>query len=270
MSLSAIGVAVTRTGFETLQNWICDQDRPIEIQDFVDPDLIAGDCSELVAYYKQALVAHHGHRGIHGPFFGLDMANPDRDIRAIVQKRFLKGLEIAEALSAKHMVIHSPFSYWDLLNRDNYPKSIPAMCDAAAQSLSEVLPRAADIGCDLVIENIEDTDPRMRVELIQQIAHPNLKASIDTGHADLAHGRYTAPPVVDFIAAASGYLGHVHLQDADGYADRHWHPGQGRLNWQPILKAIDELDEAPHLILEVRDQIALLPDTAAWLEGLSI
>lgn len=270
MALSPIGVALTRSGFETLKTWICDQERPIEIQDFVAPDLIAGDCSDLVAYYQKALVPHNAHRGIHGPFFGLDLANPDRDIRAIVQARFLKALEIAEALSAKHMVIHSPFSYWDQLNRYNYPESIPAMCAAASDCLAAVLPRASDIGCDLVIENIEDSDPNLRRTLVQQIDHPHLKLSIDTGHADLAHGCFHAPPVVDFITAAAGHLGHVHLQDADGYADRHWHPGQGRIAWQPILKAIAELDEAPHLILEVRDQIEHLPHTAAWLESLSL
>ena len=75
-----------------------------------------------------------------------------------------------------------------------------------------------------MLENIDDTDPRDRTELVAAIDHPNLMVSLDTGHAELAHGRYGAPPVVDFIAASAQRLGHVHLQDADGYADRHWQP----------------------------------------------
>ncbi|MBN2629521.1 MAG: sugar phosphate isomerase/epimerase, partial [Rhodobacteraceae bacterium] len=97
--------------------------------------------------------------------------------------------------------------------------------------------------------------------------HPNLRVSLDTGHAELAHGRYNAPPVVDFIAAAAGHLGHVHLQDADGYADRHWHPGDGRIPWRPVFDALADLQERPRLILEVRRDQLRLPATVARLEA---
>ena len=268
MTLSTFGAAVKLDTYQPLQSWICDADRPIEIQDFVFPDVIAGDCSELIGKYKSALEPHQGERGIHGPFFGLDLSNPDRVIRSIIQERFLKGLEIAESLSATHMVIHSPFTYWHVLNRRNYPDIQPSMFAAAADCLEPVLKRAADVGCTLMLENIDDTDPATRVELVGQIDHPNLKISIDTGHADLAHGRYTAPPVSDFIAAAAGHLAHVHLQDVDGYADRHWHPGEGRINWPPLLSALDALEETPRLILEVRQDTGRLPATVRWLEAL--
>ena len=104
MTLSTFGAAVKFDSYQSLQDWICDTDRPIEIQDFVFPDVIAGDCSELIGKYKEALEPHRGPRGIHGPFFGLDLSNPDRAIRAVIQERFLKGLEIAESLSDGFLV----------------------------------------------------------------------------------------------------------------------------------------------------------------------
>ncbi|PRY89349.1 sugar phosphate isomerase/epimerase family protein [Donghicola tyrosinivorans] len=269
MALSTFGAAVTYDDFGHLKDWLCEANRPIEIQDFVYPDVIVEDCTALVEAYQKALDGHKGPRGIHGPFFGLDLSNPDRDIRAIVQQRFMKGLEIAEALSATHMVIHSPFTFWHHLNRRNYPNVIPDMYEAAADCLTPVLAHAGNIGCTLMLENIDDTDPATRVDLVRQIDHPNLKVSIDTGHADLAHNNYSAPPVNDFIAAASGVLGHVHLQDVDGYADRHWHPGEGDINWSPLLKALERLEECPRLILEVRRYTDQLPKTVAWLEGLA-
>lgn len=64
-------------------------------------------------------------------------------------------------------------------------------------------------------------------------------------------------------------LGHVHLQDVDGYADRHWHPGEGRIHWSPVLRSIEAMTEAPHLILEVRRNAQNLPKTVAWLETLT-
>ena len=41
---------------------------------------------------------------------------------------------------------------------------------------------------------------------------------------------------------------------ADGYADRHWHPGDGEVNWRAIFTAISKLPQLPRLIIEVRDQ----------------
>ncbi|WP_102222620.1 sugar phosphate isomerase/epimerase family protein [Acidimangrovimonas sediminis] len=270
MTLPLLGTAIKRNDLTVLRDWIFDAGRAIEIQDFVFPEVIAGDPSGLVADYRQALQGHEGPRGIHGPFFGLDLANPDREIRGVIQRRLLRGVEIAEALGATHMVIHSPFTFWHHLNRDNYPAIHGQMLDAIEGCLTPVLARADEAGCTLMLENIDDTDPAHRIEAIRRIGHPRLQASIDTGHADLAHGRYGAPPVVDFIARAGAVLGHVHLQDVDGYADRHWHPGEGRLPWAAIFAAIARLPVRPRLILEVRDRPELLPATVARLEALGL
>ncbi len=227
MTLPLLGCAIKCADLDTLRDWIFAPARAIEIQDFVFPEIIAGDPSDLIASYKVALEGHTGPRGIHGPFFGLDLSNPDPEIRAVIQRRLLKGIEIAEALGGSHMVVHSPFTCWHFLNRDNYPAVHNQMRDAIADCLRPVLVRARDTGCTLMLENIDDADPQARVEVVRAIAHPMLKVSIDTGHAALAHGSYGAPPVVDFVARAGADLGHLHLQDADGYADRHWHPGEG-------------------------------------------
>jgi sugar phosphate isomerase/epimerase len=266
MTLSPLGAAIKRPNLDALRDWLFDSDRPIEIQDFVFPEVIAGDTAELVQDYREALTGHRGPRGIHGPFFGLDLANPDREIRAIIQRRFLKGTEIAEALGADQMVIHSPFTYWHTLNYMNYPHLREALFSACIECLQPVLDRARDAGCILVLENIDDTDPKDRVELVAKIDHPSLKVSVDTGHAELAHQRYGAPALVDFIAAAGPNLGHVHLQDVDGYADRHWHPGEGRISWAPVLDEIERIEPSPRLILEVRSRLDRLPATAEWLE----
>lgn len=267
MTLPLLGVAVTLPDWATVKDWICEPGRTIEIQDFCGIGVLEGDTDDLVARWTAELADHHGARGIHGPFFGLDLSTPDREVRAVVQKRFLQALEIAEALSATHMVVHSPYTYWHVLNRGNYPGIGPSLIEAAAECLAPVLDRAAGIGCTLTLENIDDTDPMDRVRMVQQIGHANLRVSLDTGHAHLAHGRYTAPPAVDFVAPAAGLLGHVHLQDADGYADRHWHPGDGTIPWRPMFDALAACDPAPRLILEVARDFARLPATVAALEA---
>ncbi|MCC5979679.1 MAG: sugar phosphate isomerase/epimerase [Salinarimonas sp.] len=270
MTLPRLGVALNCAHFDTLRDWVLDSDRTIEIQDFVHPSVIGTDHSDLIAQWRERLAGHRGLRGIHGPFFSLDIAAPDPAIRAVVQERLMAGLDVAGALGATHMVIHSPFTFWHTLNYANFTYLRSALFEATAECLAPVLARAADIECTVMLENIDDTDPRDRTELVATIDHPNLMVSLDTGHAELAHGRYGAPPVVDFIAASAERLGHVHLQDADGYADRHWHPGDGLIPWRPVFSALAACAQAPRLILEVHGEYERLPDSVARLEAMGL
>jgi len=270
MTLPLLGTAVTLDTYPPIRDWVCGPGRAIEIQDFCEIGVLERDHAALIGAWQGVLDGHGGKRAIHGPFYGLDIATSDTEVRAIVQKRMFQGLDVAGALGADLMVIHSPFNHWHQLNRANYTEVYPGLMDCTATCLAPVLARAADMGCTLVLENCDDTDPFARVDLVRQIAHPNLLVSIDTGHADICHGRYDAPHVVDYIAAAAGYLAHVHLQDVDGYADRHWHPGEGRIAWAPVFAALAALPDTPRLTLEVRRDLHRLPQTIARLEALGL
>ena len=70
-----------------------------------------------------------------------------------------------------------------------------------------------------------------------------------------------------FIAAARGRLDHVHLQDVDGHADRHWHPGEGCILWASVFAAIRACESNPRLVLEVRSELERLPQTVSRLEA---
>ena len=78
--------------------------------------------------------------------------------------------------------------------------------------------------------------------------------SIDTGHANYAHLSTGGPPVDYYVHAAGELLDHVHLQDTDGYADRHWNPGEGNVPWREFFRALARLNGKPRLILEVRNK----------------
>ena len=92
---------------------------------------------------------------------------------------------------------------------------------------------------------------------LQSFGSSALQLSIDTGHAHYAHGTNGAPPVDYYVEAAAEKLAHVHLQDADGYADRHWLPGEGDVNWHAIFRSLGRLNSDPRLIIEVKDQVNL-------------
>jgi len=163
------------------------------------------------------------------------------------------------------MVIHSPYTTWDHHNLDNYPTARAMVIEAAHDCLAQAVRRAEDQGVMLVIENIEDIDPRDRRVLAESFGSEAVKLSIDTGHAHYAHGSTGAPPVDYFVQSAGEMLGHVHLQDAEGYADRHWAIGQGTIRWHAVFAALAAVESHPRLILELRDKVGILP-SMAWLE----
>lgn len=60
-----------------------------------------------------------------------------------------------------------------------------------------------------------------------------------------------APPLDYFIKAAGDDLKHMHIQDADGHADRHWRPGKGSINWVAVFEALRDTGANPRLIVEL-------------------
>ncbi|MEL7235522.1 MAG: TIM barrel protein, partial [Chloroflexota bacterium] len=80
-----------------------------------------------------------------------------------------------------------------------------------------------------------------------------------------------APPPDYYVHAAGADLGHLHLQDTDGYTDRHWIPGDGNVNWQELFAALAQLDHTPRLIIEVDTKKGHDPRLAAkYFESIGV
>ncbi|MBV6657599.1 MAG: sugar phosphate isomerase/epimerase [Devosiaceae bacterium] len=259
-----IGAALTLASLPAHRDWLFEADRDLEMQDFVSSKLLLGDWRSHANAVKDALDGFGGRLGIHGPFWHLPLDCDDPEFQPLITKRYLTGIDICAILGARQMVIHSPYTTWNHFNRFNYAPVDPSKTAADEKIekvhgvLGDVVKRAEEEGVTLVIENIEDVDPRDRRHLVDSFDSANVRLSIDTGHAHYAHGSTGAPPVDYFVADAGAQLGHVHLQDADGNADRHWAPGQGNILWPAVFGALARLprmgtDQAPHLVLELRN-----------------
>jgi sugar phosphate isomerase/epimerase len=270
-NLPVLGAALALDNLALHRDWILEHQRDVELQAFFKPEALDGDFGPDVARARSILDGHTGRLGIHGPFWGFSIASHDAAIRRVVTDRFLKALEICEQVKANQMVIHSPATTWGFNNLQAFPDETAKLIERTHLTLEKVVKRAEDIGVTLVIENIEDRDPAERVRLAQSFNSERVKVSIDTGHAHYAHVSTGAPPVDIYVIAAGDMLEHVHLQDADGFADRHWLPGEGTVNWIAIFKALEKLTSNPRLVLEVRDQPAVLKGARHLVElGLAI
>jgi sugar phosphate isomerase/epimerase len=269
MSLPILGAALTLDDLPAHADWLREAPRDLELQDFVEAAVLDGDWHPLVQQAKQALDGHQGRLGIHGPFWGWTITSYDPAIRAVVRKRLDQGLDVCQALGATHMVIHSPFSTWGYNHKGLYPADADRFLSAVRDTLSAAQDRADAMGVTLVMENIEDRDPMDRFHLCEALGWKALALSVDTGHAHYAHGFTAAPPVDFYIRAAGERLGHVHLQDADGYADRHWQIGHGTILWPSVFAALAKISAQPRLILELKDKAGVIP-SARHLQALGL
>lgn len=264
-----VGAALRVASLDTHRDWLIEGQRDLEIQDFFSAEVLDGDYTALVALAKRHLDGHTGRVGIHGPFWGFTIHSRDPEIRRVVARRMDQGLDACIALGGSHMVIHSPYSTWDHNNLDNYPDARDAVIDLVHDTLGAAVRKAEDNGIVLVIENIEDVDPSERLRLAESFGSDAVRLSIDTGHAMYAHGSTGAPPVDYYVRSAGAMLAHVHLQDADGHADRHWAIGEGAIRWPSVFRAIAEEAPDARLVLELRDD-ADIPASMAYLEGLGL
>lgn len=264
MTLPVIGAALTNAELSAYLDWILEKDRDLELQSFVRAEVLDGDWTPLADQVKAMLAGYKGRLGIHGPFWGFTIDTQDPLVRHAVQTRFGQGLDVCAAIGASHMVIHSPFSTWDYNNLDARSGARDAFYTRVHQVMDPIVKRAETLGVTLVMENIEDINPADRRDLCASFGSTALQLSIDTGHTHYAHGSTGAPPVDYFVRNAGEMLAHVHLQDADGYADRHWQIGQGNILWPTVFAALAELTVKPRLILELEDK-AGIPASMAYL-----
>lgn len=268
-TLPVLGAALSVKSIPAHTDWLIERQRDLEIQDFFRADLLDSDWRSTAKDIKSMLSGHTGRLGIHGPFWGFKIDSHDPMIRRAVTKRLLQGLEVAEFLGATQMVIHSPYTTWDYNNIDMLPDNREGLIERVRATLSDVIASAEQANCEIVIENIEDKDPSDRVALATALGSDKVRVSLDTGHANYAHHSTGAPPVDYYVDAAGDMLTHVHLQDTDGYADRHWAPGEGNIRWIAVFRALAKLSSNPRLILELRNHDHVKAG-AAYLASLGV
>lgn len=254
MTPPKIGACLKTSEIAAHRNWLFEPGRDIELQDFMTHAALTAEFEDRIATAKAALDGHTGRLGIHGPFEGLDIDNKDAELRPIITARFLKALEASDRIGARQIVMHSPYTAWYQNNIFSFPEYAEKKLARIHDILGPVVNSAAEMGITLVIENIQDVRPETRRAMVDSFGSSAIALSIDTGHAQLARRLAGAPPVADFVVDAGAQLAHVHLQDVDGHADRHWAPGEGEIEWTAVFRALSACESDPHLMLELRNK----------------
>lgn len=266
--LPIVGAQLSVLDLGRHRDWLFEKNRDIELPEFCMADILRSP-DAFIDMARDRLAGWQGRLGIHGPFSGFELHCADREIRPVIQARMDQALTVCERLGAVQMVVHSPYDPWDRDNLDGGRNRREARIGAILDTLSPVLTRAEDLGVVLVLENIKDTDPRDRMAVIEAADSPALRLSVDTGHAHWAHTICGAPAADRFISLAGAQLAHIHLQDTDGYADRHWPLGRGTIAWHAVFEALAVTRARPHLIVEIND-FDRVQDSVRHLEALGL
>ena len=268
LSLPVIGAQLSVLDLDRHRDWLFEKHRDLELPEFCMADVLRNP-DAFIGMAKQKLNGWRGRLGIHGPFSGFELDCKDSDIRAVIQQRLDQALDVCERLGAVQMVIHSPYDGWDQSNLDTAPKNRERRVDAILRVLQPALQRAENIGVTMVMENIKDLSPKDRADVVEAADSSALRLSVDVGHAHWAHHVCGAPSAAEFIAQGGVSLAHVHLQDTDGLADRHWVLGEGNIPFNDIFTALAAHGTNPHLIIEIND-FSRVQEACSHLQALGL
>ncbi len=264
--LPYVGAAMPTDKLESYRDWLIENQRDLEIQDFISPFVLDNSTERdgKIQLIKSMLDGYSGRLGIHAPFWNVPMAAMDPKIRAVVQERFTQALDVCAEIGATHMVVHSPLMF--LGAPDSISKPMMGritLFELIHDTMEDMVKQAESIQCTLVIENIFDKYPLLLTDLVKSFDSQFVRQSLDTGHAYINYVE-GAPPPDYYVREAGSLLAHLHLQDTDGYSDRHWSIGDGKIDWKSLFDEIAIQGANPRLILELKNNDDIL-DATQWL-----
>ena len=218
-------VAVTRHEDYELR---CARDYGVgaEVQTFSWPGRLQGDYKAAVQRMARRVARLKGPIGCHGPFLDTTHCSQDPEIRKVVRMRYLQGLDIAEILGARYMVLHSQYNpiikvkgYADIYHNESMA------------FWPEILEEAKRRGVSLYLENMFDDSPEPLRRLLAEVGPAGARLCLDVAHAHVFSGL----DLSEWVDAFKPYLAHIHLNDCNGEYDDHLGVGQGALDWTDVF-----------------------------------
>ncbi|MCF6180287.1 MAG: sugar phosphate isomerase/epimerase [Geopsychrobacter sp.] len=184
------------------------------------------------------------HCTIHAPFFDLNPASSDPDIRAITARRFEQTIEFAARVEASRIVFHPGYDPW------RYARTPNAWLENSLEFWPALLARSASNDILICLENIFDTRPDPLVDLLHAINSPYMRHCFDIGHWFL----FSKTPIELWLTAFEPFLAHLHLHDNRRRKDDHRPIGKGKIDFEAFFNQLRQLDSTPTATLEAHNQ----------------
>jgi sugar phosphate isomerase/epimerase len=153
---------------------------------------------------------------------------------------FLKGLEVSSKLPTKYMSCH--FGFIDAEN--------PAAFEKLSKRMILLADAAAAKNLKLLMETGQESAEHLR-EFLETVNHPALKVNFDPANMIL----YGKGNPVAAVKVLGPWIEHVHIKDAvaaetPGQWGKEVAWGDGQVNSEAFLTALDEIDYTGPLVIE--------------------
>ncbi len=186
----------------------------------------------------------------HAPFAdNIDIASSDEVLRNGALAEVLEAAEAAAILRVRYFVIHPG---------PEHPAATSAGEEQLARmhnvvtTLNTVARRCHELGIMCVLENklphllFGNTSDILWI--LDAINGAEVGACLDTGHA------FLSGDMQSLIKKLRGHLRMVHAHDNSGTQDDHFAPGDGRIDWDLVLRELKIIEFRGALILEMAGQ----------------
>jgi len=198
---------------------------------------------------------------VHAPFWDLAPGGYEPRILALTRDKLARTVEIAALFRPVDMVCHLGWEPW------RYGHDPDRWLETACTTFLPVLEEAAAQGWAVVFENTYEPDPAMHLRFLQRLHHVRAGFCLDCGHL-LAFAK--TADFAGWLLRLAPYLGHVHVHDNDGRADRHLAPGSGIFPFDDLFRWLEGrglhpvLTLEPHSPADLELAVARMAGTPLW------
>ena len=189
---------------------------------------------------------------------------------------FCRTIDVAAALGSPNvtMVAAFPFgkSHWDFIELRHLAEmqvwsygEIGQDWEANYEHFVDVVRRccayAREKGVRVLIEAhpcrwVNSTQSMLR--LIEHVGADNLGMNFDPSHL------FPQGDMPEWaVHMLKGRLWHTHFSDNDALTNVHWRPGQGKINWKAVMKALDDIGYEGAINFELEDVPGAATPTSA-------
>ena len=166
----------------------------------------------------------------HLPHHGLALSCPDPRVMTYSREVIMEGMEIGTILGCKVAILYSGFS------NHVRPAHVPEWKVRLIESLRDLVAIAEDEEIVLAIENAYEPDATVLREVVDEIASPWLRISVDLGRA--ACFSRMAPE--EWIHGFKERIIALSCHDNEGMEDDHLACGRGVVGYDQVFLALQE------------------------------
>jgi len=206
------------------------------------------DLRELINLYELEVA-------VHASIWDINPASHHREVRKLAIAQVKKSIDVCRRLGGEVVVVHP--GHCPIREVEELLKGAR---DRYREFVEECWKHARGQGITFTVENIDRADfPYSTVDEIKQLAEEfdGLGITFDIGHAYLARRREGAKApekeIVKAIKKAGDHLAHVHIHDNEGLGDDHLPPGDGDIDFRPIVDVLKSMRYDGQLIVELWD-----------------